>query len=135
MGAKGQPKTPGSGRRKGVKNKDSLPLQEKARELGVDPFGILLLFAKNDWSALGYESQKITVFSKHYEPVEVDVISPDLRLRAAAEAAQYLYPKLKTIEAKVTSDPKEPIHIRISYEDDDLSYQDGEENSPTEKNQ
>jgi len=136
MGAKGQPKTPGSGRKRGVKNRDSIPLKEKACELGVDPFEILLLFAKNDWEALGYKSQKITVFSKHYDPVEVDVISPEIRLKAAAEASQYLYPKLKTIEAKVTADPNEPIHINLSWADeDDIPSEDEAKDASTEKNQ
>ena len=56
-------------------------MHDKAVELGVDPFEVLLLFAKGDTKALN-------------EPY----IDPALRLRAACEAAEYLYPKRRSIE-------------------------------------
>jgi hypothetical protein len=87
-GHKGESKTPGSGRKKGTPNKDKLPLQQKAEELGVDPFQILLLFAKGDVAALG-----------------IEVITADQRLRAASEACQYLYPKRKAIQVDQDTDP------------------------------
>lgn len=85
------------GRKKGTRNKNNAPLFEKAKELKIDPFEVLLHFAKGDWKALGYESETITVYSKDVVNEEY-TIQPIVRQRAAAEACQYLYPKLKAIE-------------------------------------
>lgn len=124
------------GRKKGVKNRNSIPLEEKARELHVDPFEILLLFAKGDWKSLGYSSGTESRFSPSGDEYEVDIITAELRLKAAAEASQYLYPKLKAIEAKVTTDPNEPIYINLSWADeDDLESKDAAENTTAEENQ
>jgi len=71
------------GRRAGTPNKKTVDLMNLARKLGVDPFEILLLVAKGSWKKLGYESDQITLAN---------------RLWAAAEAAQYLYPKRKSVE-------------------------------------
>lgn len=101
MRPKGSIKTPGSGRKKGTPNKDSLSLKERARELGVDPFVILLMYAKGDWKGLGYSSPTKLVASKSGECYEVDVITTDHRLKAAAEACQYLHPKRKAIEGSL----------------------------------
>lgn len=102
---KGHTKT--GGRRKGVPNKDSLPLHEKARELGVDPFRILLLFAKGDWEGLGYPSETEVRCGKGGETYEVDRITSQQRLAAASDACQYLYPKRKAIEVNDARDPGE----------------------------
>lgn len=100
---KGTPKPENSGRRKGTPNKVQQTLQDKAAELGVDPFEILLHFAKGDWKTLGYKSSKRLVNvtddgTKIYE----DVISPQLRQKSAKDASEYLYPKRRSIEV---SDP------------------------------
>ncbi len=86
------------GRKKGVKNKESVPLEEKSKELGINPFEILLLFAQGDWQKLGYESQKIIKFGANGVENEEYIIPPSVRAKAASEACQYLYPKLKAIE-------------------------------------
>lgn len=101
----GSKKTPGSGRKKGTPNKDTIPLEEKAKEIGVDPFEILLKFAKGDWEGLGFKSATITRIGKNGEAYEVDAITPDHRLKAASEACQYLYPKRKAILVEQPFDP------------------------------
>jgi hypothetical protein len=101
MGAKGNPKTPGSGRKKNTPNKVSIPLQELSQEMGVDPFEILLLFAAGDWKKLGYQQEIIIKHGAQGVQNEEYVIQPHVRAKAAAEAAQYLYPKLKAIDHKM----------------------------------
>lgn len=81
-----------SGRRKGSPNKKTLALMEKAQALGIDPFEILLLFAKGDCVALGYP------------PGSIDPVS---RLKAASDACQYLYPKRKAIQLDDGRNPAE----------------------------
>ena len=76
------------GRRKGSKNKRSLLPMHRAEELGVDPFELLLYFAKGDAEKLGYKS-----------------ISIDLRLIAIKEACQYIYSKKKAIEVNISETP------------------------------
>ena len=86
-------RTPGSGRKKGSGNKKSLLVAEKAMELGVDPFEILLKFASADWKALGYkEEYQVTKDGARL------TISPEVRLKAASEACQYILPKKKAME-------------------------------------
>lgn len=85
------------GRRPGSLNKKNQDLIDKAKALGVDPFQILLYFAEGNWKKLGYDSEYDDKVSNGM-PYQVRVISPDARARAAAEAAQYLYPKRKAIE-------------------------------------
>lgn len=100
----GSKKTPGSGRKKGTRNKESLPLLEKSKELGIDPFEVLLHFVHGNWKELGYINPteiKVTQYGKS----EIDRITPEMRLRAASEASQYLYPKLKAIEHKGVENP------------------------------
>lgn len=80
---KGQARFPTSGKKKGTKNKKTQSLIDKAEVLGVDPFEVLLLFAKNDWRSLGY-----------HEPL----IDPDTRVHAAKEACKYLYSQRKAID-------------------------------------
>lgn len=98
--SKGHPKW--GGRKKGTPNADSLPLHEKAKELGIDPFAVLLLFAAGDWKKLGYAGEM-------YIPSESSgdtssstsikfTIDPSVRAKAANEACQYLFPKKKAIE-------------------------------------
>lgn len=72
------------GRPKGAKNKKTRELHDKAFELGVNPFEVMLLFAKGDHEALGYKVP----------------IPMDLRLNAAKEATNYLYSKKRSITVK-----------------------------------
>ena len=89
-------------------------LMAKAQELDVDPFTIMLLFAKGDWQALGYSCPTLITFHKG-EPVETDIISPELRFHAAMHAASYLYPKRKELEI-VSSEAVEPSLIAKVHE-------------------
>lgn len=100
-------KTPGSGRKKGTPNKSRAPLEDKAQELCIDPFEILLYFAKGDWRALGYETETYTVFSgKEGDIANEELYIPTaVRARAASDACQYLYPKLKSIEHEIKTPP------------------------------
>lgn len=103
---KGQPKY--GGRKKGTLNKNAIPLMEKAMELGVDPFVILLLFAKGDWKSLGYEAPEfISGYGREGEPILKLHVTSDHRLTAASNAAKYLYPQLKAMELKVEAEPQE----------------------------
>lgn len=94
---KGSNKTPGSGRVAGTPNKNTIDLQRISEELGIHPFKILLHFAAGDWKSLGYETETYLEHGKEYSN-EVLYIKPETRLKAAAHAADYLYPKRKSIE-------------------------------------
>lgn len=87
-------KTPGSGRKKGTPNKTISPLKERAEVLGIDPFEILLYFAAGNKAALNLTED----------------IPAQVRAKAAAEACQYLHPKLKAIEH--SGDKDNPIHLQ-----------------------
>lgn len=86
------------GRAKGVPNKSSQDLMNKANELGVDPFHILLLYAKRDWKGLGYDSETTTKVLKDGGTLEVERITSDMQIECAREVCHYLYPKRKAIE-------------------------------------
>lgn len=74
------------GRQKGTPNKKTVHLRIRARELGVDPFEIVLLYAKGDYKTLGYKKGEI---------------SPALRAQMAAEALEYLESKRKAVEHSI----------------------------------
>jgi hypothetical protein len=96
--AKAKGKTPGSGRKKGTPNKKTADLVDKANELGVDPFEILLLFAKGDWKTLKYPAE---TFRKESAGGVVNIeyyIAPELRANCASRACEYLHPKRKAVE-------------------------------------
>ena len=76
-------KTPGSGKKKGTPNKASLRVAEKAALLGIDPATVLLFFAAGRWQELGYTQ---------------DVITPEMRIKAAGDVMKYIAPMLKAIE-------------------------------------
>jgi len=84
---KGAKRPPTAGRRKGAKNKKTIAAAEKAKEMGIDPFELLLLFAKGDNVSLGYSKK--------------DPIPMDLRLSATKEACSYIHPKRKSIEMDI----------------------------------
>ena len=86
------------GRAKGTPNKNALPLKEMAEKLNCNPFEILLRFAMGDWNGLGYKAEATYAPTQKGEVIEKPTIPPELRVKAASEAAQYLYPKRKAIE-------------------------------------
>jgi hypothetical protein len=103
---KGHPRY--GGRKKGTPNKKDSTLALKSKELGIDPFEILLLFAKGDWEALGYPAATFVKEGSTFVNEEL-YIKPETRARAAAEAAQYIYPKLKAIEH--SGDKDNPVQL------------------------
>jgi hypothetical protein len=121
---------PGAGRPKGAKNKNESPLAIKARELGVDPFEILLLFAKGDYEGLGYKSEsRVVGYTKAGEEILEEYCTPTLRQKSARDAAEYLYPKLKSVEL---TDPegKNPFKTFAEFMSGALqSGNDGSDNS------
>jgi len=96
MKPRGSPKT--GGRQKGTLNKSTKDLLEKAELLGVDPFEVLLLYAKRDWVSLGYDSATVTKVLKDGGTIEVERISSEKQIECAKEVCQYLYPKRKAVE-------------------------------------
>ena len=102
------------GRKKGSVNKNTLPLIERAQATGIDPFNVLLSFVAGDWKALGYDSPTKLVVIKG-AAIEVDLITPEMRLRAAIEACGYIYPKRRPVdhEGKVeeTKQVKEVVYV------------------------
>lgn len=70
---KGRPKTPGSGRKAGVPNRNTLSLEQKCASKGIDVFDLLLEYVI------------------HPCPME-------LRFKAIQELCSFLYPKRKAIE-------------------------------------
>lgn len=105
-------KTRPCGRQKGTPNKRTTELAQKAEELNIDPFEVILLYAKRDWKALGFTSPTVTKASKN-GTYEVDTISAEMQLSAASEAAQYLYPKRKATE--ISGDPENPIGVNVGF--------------------
>lgn len=101
------------GRAKGTPNKATTDLQRLSAELGVHPFEILLHFAAGDWKALGYKQESYIEFGKGFEN-DVLYIKPETRVKAAAEAAQYLYPKRKALE--LTEIPIERPQAKKTFE-------------------
>lgn len=105
------------GRAAGALNKHKAELREKAAALGVDPFEILLLFAKGDWEALGYDEEFIERHGKDFTNYEY-VIDPAVRAKCATEATQYLEPKRKAIE--LSGPNGGPIELREALTDEEL---------------
>lgn len=82
-----------------------------ADELDVHPFAILLHAAAGDWASLGYESGSRSILTKGGGSIEVDILSPEIRIGAAKEAAQYLHSKKRSIE--VSGNQDEPLNLKF----------------------
>lgn len=97
---------PNMGRPKGSPNKRTSDLLDIAERLDVNPFEVLLHFAKGDYKALGYDEfqSKVVGKGKDASMVEELTISPELRQKSAKDACEYLYPKRKAVEHSF--DPK-----------------------------
>ena len=103
------------GRAKGTQNKRTKLVEEIAERLKVDPFEIMMLYAKGDWKALGYESEVILVESGEGDGSKISmkyIISPELRSQNAQAAARYLYAHKQAVDP-ATGD----AGIRVIIED------------------
>jgi len=76
------------GRKKGSLNKKTIQALDIVKKHGIDPFEILILFAKGDYQALGLKKP----------------IPPEMRQKSATAALPYIYPQLKSTESTVTAD-------------------------------
>lgn len=101
---KGEPRPENAGRKKGSVNKKTQDARELAKRLGVDPLEILFHFASRNWKALGYNSETHTKVLKDGGTLEVERITPEMRLKAATEAVRYIYPQTKAVELKASEE-------------------------------
>lgn len=86
-------------RPRGIPNYKTLPLLELAEKLKVNPFEILLNFAKGDWEALGYDNSVYVKESSDGKTTTLGyTITPEVRAKAAIEACKYLFPQKKAIQ-------------------------------------
>ena len=88
------------GKKKGSVNKATQSLQDRARELGINPFEIQLFIAAGKWKELGYTKETKTEYTQFGVPVEVERFPIELRQKAAKDVSPYLYPQLKSVEHK-----------------------------------
>lgn len=94
----GDPRPDGAGNPKGNKIKRSKEAEEVAERLGVNPFELLLLYAKGDFETLGLPQYTTVSVTKDGEPIDKLTIGAELRQKSAKDACDYLFPKLKSIE-------------------------------------
>ena len=116
MAESGQKKI--GGRKKGVLNRKTKLVAEKAEELGCDPFEILCRFAMGDWKALGYKESTRKKITPMGDVIDVDVIDPELRMSAAKEACQYIHAKRRSIEIDDNKD-ETPKKFVVLWADED----------------
>lgn len=86
---------------------------QKAHELGIDPFEILLLFAAERYEALGYSERTTSKETQDGKVYEIWTISPEMRLQAAKEATQYLLPKRKATEHSLSEIPDDAFNQEV----------------------
>lgn len=101
-------------RTKGSLKQIKMDAQAKANELGIDPFEVLLLFSANRWSELGYEKRTQTKCTAEGYTFEVDLITPELRVKAAQEATNYILSKRKSIEFDIKELPEQALEQEIT---------------------
>ncbi len=102
------------GRAKGVKNRTVQVVEDLVTKLDVDPLEILMLFAKVDWKALGYDSASTIAYTSAGIEYEKLTITPEHRINAATSAVKYIYSQKKAIEL---SNQVESEGFRIIVED------------------
>lgn len=95
---KGQKKTPGSGKKKGTKNNNPFEALTLARKLNIDPLEVLLKLAAGDYRALGYKEEMRTIGITEGGSIEDYTIPVAVRRQAAKDAADKMYPSLKSTE-------------------------------------
>src|SRR2546426_1094030 len=99
----------GGGSRRGKKNKHPKAFRDQLRaycdQLGVDPFHCMAdLIANQDVITIAVDTEGT--------PTTAPAVSLDLKFRAARELAQYLEPKLRSVE--LTGDPSKPLQHHIA---------------------
>lgn len=87
-----------NGRPKGARNKTVQVVEDLVTKLDVDPLEVLMLFAKGDWKALGYEAASTIAYTSAGIEYEKPTISTDNRIQAATSAVKYIYSQKKAIE-------------------------------------
>jgi len=98
------------GRPAGSLNRNRIDIWAIAKKKGVDPFEILLDFAKGDAEALGYQGERVISVTASGQEITGPWITPELRARAASDACEYLHPKLKGVE--LSGPDGKPIETR-----------------------
>jgi hypothetical protein len=106
------------GRKKGTPNKKTLNASIIAEEIGVDPFQVLMHFVVGDYESLGIPELS-SVLTKE-GVVEKLSITPEMRLSAAKEACQYIYPKRKAIEQ--VSEINQKTYV-LAYNNDEIDVE------------
>ncbi len=111
MGAgrpKGYAKT--GGRKKGTPNYTTMRAMTIAIANSFNPFEMLMHFARGDEKALGWKEPLVQVLPDG-RMLELERITPQMRLAAIMEACEYVHPKMKSIEH--TGDPDNPIALNL----------------------
>lgn len=98
----------------GTANRQVEDLRRRAKELGIDPWDILLYFAQGDYKALGYQSPYVTKYTNTGKEYEDLLISPELRQKSAADAAQYIHAKRKAVEMEIESTEEKPKTLIVN---------------------
>lgn len=109
------------GRNKGSRNKIDMDAQAKAKELGIDPFEVLLLFAAGDWKKLGYDSDRAPSSYSEHGTIYKWTIDPAVRGKCAEYACGYLLSKRKAVEHSLSEIPdpvfdqevERRVHLKI----------------------
>jgi hypothetical protein len=85
----------------------------KAEELGIDPFEVLLLIAGNRYDDLYPQAPGLNPAQPKHRFVGIED-----RVKAAAEAAKYIYPTLKSVEH--TGTDGSPLEVLMKLGSDGL---------------
>ena len=108
---KGAPKTPGSGRKKGVPNRKTLELRAQLEALGMGQRGQRGFDHPVVWMTKVYAGLVTMEVVNKEGDIERVAATPELRVRCATEVAQYLEPKRKAME--VSGPGGEPLGIPL----------------------
>lgn len=99
------------GRQAGTQNKRTLMVKAIADKVQVDPLEVIMRFAAGDWAGLGYKEEHY-FYETNSGAIKMEfVITPEMRLSAAKDAATYLYARKKE------ADIEEEDAIDITPED------------------
>jgi hypothetical protein len=111
---KGHTFSKGNGRPKGSKTRIVQLADDLVTKLDVDPLEVLMLFAKGDWEALGYDSKETICYNSAGQEYSKLTVTPEMRVSAAREAVKYIYCQRKAVEL---SNQGESEGFRIIVED------------------